>query len=121
MLPPSPLRSTNRWTPASPDKAIASDRAIARSGTALPGADHNHIGALLGMRTKEWGGFGYNQLLFDDSDQQLAVQVATTQYSTQLNLGHLRHRADNYRGSFRGTGFEARTDAYGAVRAQSKA
>ncbi len=82
------------------------------------GAGHNHIGALLGMRTKEWGGVGYNQLLFDDSDQQLAVQVATTQYSTQLNLGHLRHRADNYRGSFRGTGFEARTDAYGAVRAK---
>ena len=82
------------------------------------GTDHNHIGALLGMRTKEWGGWGYNQLLFDDSDKQLAVQVATTQYSTQLNMGHLRHRADNYRGSFRGTGFEARTDAYGAVRAK---
>lgn len=82
------------------------------------GVDHNHAAALLGIRSKEWGGFGYNQLLFDDSDKQLAVQVATTQYTTQLNLGHLRHRADNYRGSFRGTGFEMRTDAYGAVRAK---
>jgi type VI secretion system secreted protein VgrG len=82
------------------------------------GVDHNHAAALLGMRSKEWGGAGFNQLLFDDSDQQLAVQVATTQYTTQLNLGHLRHRADNYRGSFRGTGFEMRTDAYGAVRAK---
>ena len=65
------------------------------------GVDHNHVAALLGLRSKEWGGAGFNQLLFDDSDQQLAVQVATTQYTTQLNLGHLRHRADNYRGSFR--------------------
>lgn len=80
---------------------------------------HNHAGALLGLRTKEWGGSGYNQLLFDDTDHQLAIQAATTQYHTQLNLGHIRHRADNYRGSFRGKGFEVRTDAYGAVRAAS--
>ncbi|MGC5220956.1 type VI secretion system Vgr family protein, partial [Escherichia coli] len=29
------------------------------------------------------------------------------------------HAADNYRGSFRGTGAELRTDAYGALRAGS--
>tara|TARA_Y100001968_G_scaffold301539_1_gene313887 strand:+ start:3855 stop:4256 length:402 start_codon:yes stop_codon:yes gene_type:complete len=33
-------------------------------------------------------------------------------------LGHLIHQADNFRGSFRGTGFELRTDAYGAVRGE---
>ncbi|MBB5020635.1 uncharacterized protein (DUF2345 family), partial [Chitinivorax tropicus] len=36
---------------------------------------------------------------------------------SQLNLGHLRHVADNYRGSYRGQGIELRSDAYGAVRA----
>ena len=39
------------------------------------GADHNHAAALLGLRSKEWGGLGFNQLLFDDSDRQLAVQI----------------------------------------------
>ncbi len=33
-------------------------------------------------------------------------------------MGHLIHQADNFRGSFRGTGFELRTDAYGAVRGE---
>ena len=42
--------------------------------------------------------------------------MATTQATSQLNLGHLIHQADNHRGSFRGRGFELRTDAFGAVR-----
>ena len=73
--------------------------------------------ALSGYKTKEFGGDGFNQLVFDDSTAQLRVQLATTQHATQLNLGHLIHQADNHRGSFRGLGFELRTDAYGAVRA----
>ena len=72
----------------------------------------------MGLRTQEWEGLGHNQLLFDDSDQQLGIQLATTQYTTQFNFSHLRHRADNYRGSLRGQGFEIRTDAYGVVRAR---
>lgn len=36
---------------------------------------------------------------------------------SELNLGHMIHAADNFRGSFRGLGAELRTDAYGAVRA----
>ena len=55
--------------------------------------------------------------MFDDSDNQQRIQLATTQAATQLNLGHLVHQADNYRGSHRGDGFELRTDAYGALRA----
>jgi type VI secretion system secreted protein VgrG len=73
--------------------------------------------ALSGYKTKEFGGPGYNQLVFDDSTAQLRVQLATTQHATQLNLGHLIHQSDNHRGNFRGLGFELRTDAYGAVRA----
>ena len=74
--------------------------------------------AMSGWKTREFAGQGHNQLVFDDSDQQLRVQLASTQHATQLNLGHLIHQADNHRGSFRGTGFELRTDAYGTIRAK---
>ena len=86
---------------------------------------HANAAAQWGIRTQEWGGqgagggggAGYNQLVFDDTDHQSRIQLKTTQYSTELNMGHLIHTADNHRGSLRGQGFELRTDAYGAVRA----
>ncbi len=74
--------------------------------------------ALSGIKTKEFGGTGYNQLVFDDTDNQLRVQLHTSQHASQLNLGHLIHQADNHRGGLRGQGFELRTDAYGAIRAK---
>ncbi|MFT4249235.1 MAG: type VI secretion system Vgr family protein, partial [Pseudomonas sp.] len=40
---------------------------------------HRHAGALWGVQSKEWGGSGHSRLVFDDSDQQLRVQLATTQ------------------------------------------
>ena len=87
------------WHGASPDQAGQANAA-----------------ALSGWKTKEFQGTGHNQLVFDDTDQQLRVQLSTTQHATQLNLGHLIHQADNHRGSFRGLGFELRTDAYGTYR-----
>ncbi|MCK9987711.1 MAG: type VI secretion system secreted protein VgrG [Azoarcus sp.] len=85
------------------------------------GDSHRHPGALSGFKSKEFGargaGAGYNQLVFDDSDQQLRVQLKSTQHASELNLGHLVHQAGNYRGSFRGSGAELRTDAWGALRA----
>ena len=86
-------------------------------GAAAASAAHRNSSALSGIRSKEFGGNGYNQLAFDDTDQQGRIQLKTTQAATELNLGHLLHSADNYRGSFRGLGAELRTDAYGAVRA----
>ena len=80
-------------------------------------AGHRNAAAQWGVRTKEFGGAGYNQLLFDDTDAQGRVQLRTTHAATELNLGHLIHGADNYRGSLRGQGAELRTDAYGALRA----
>jgi uncharacterized protein (DUF2345 family) len=68
------------------------------------------------VRSKEFGGSGYNQLLFDDTDAQGRVQLRSTHAASELSLGHLNHSADNYRGSLRGQGAELRTDAYGAVR-----
>lgn len=78
---------------------------------------HRHPDALMGFKTKEFGGSGYNQLVFDDSDNQQRIQLKSSQHASELNLGHLIHQADNYRGSFRGTGAELRTDAWGALRA----
>lgn len=82
-------------------------------------AGHRNAAAQWGVRTKEFGGSGYNQLLFDDTDAQGRVQLKCSHAATELNLGHLIHAVDNYRGSFRGLGVELRTDAGGAVRAGS--
>lgn len=82
----------------------------------LGAGGQRNAAALSGWKTKEFGGSGYNQLVFDDSTQQLRTQLASTQFATQLNLGHLIHQADNHRGSFRGLGFELRSDAYGTLR-----
>ncbi|MBI2276813.1 MAG: type VI secretion system tip protein VgrG [Dechloromonas sp.] len=78
---------------------------------------HRHAAALTGFRSKEFGGNGHNQLVLDDTDQQQRIQLKSTQHHSELNLGHLIHQADNYRGSFRGVGAELRTDAWGALRA----
>jgi Rhs element Vgr protein len=85
---------------------------------ASTGSDgHRNAAAQWGLRSKEFGGYGYNQLLFDDTDGQGRVQLRCTSSAAELNLGHLIHSADNYRGSLRGLGAELRTDDYGAVRA----
>ncbi|MDN2670589.1 type VI secretion system Vgr family protein [Janthinobacterium sp. SUN026] len=86
-------------------------------GAAGGSAGHRNGAAQWGIRSKEFGAAGYNQLLFDDTDQQGRIQLKSSHAASELNLGHLIHAADNYRGSLRGTGAELRTDAYGAVRA----
>lgn len=86
-------------------------------GASADSAGHRNPAAQWGIRSKEFGGHGYSQLLFDDVDGQGRVQLRSTCAGSELNLGHLIHAADNYRGSFRGTGVELRTDAYGVVRA----
>jgi type VI secretion system VgrG family protein len=86
-------------------------------GAAADSAGHRNSAAQWGIRSKEFGGGGYNQLLFDDTDSQGRIQLKSSHAASELNLGHLIHAADNYRGSLRGTGAELRTDGYGAVRA----
>ncbi|QOY94871.1 type VI secretion system tip protein VgrG [Massilia sp. UMI-21] len=109
--------------------AKANDHAFAGQGNRAGGhspvwhgasgdsAGHRNAAAQWGIRSKEFGGSKYNQLLFDDTDGQGRVQLSSSRLASQLNLGHLIHTADNYRGSFRGRGAELRTDGYGAVRA----
>lgn len=86
-------------------------------GASGESAGHRNGAAQWGLRSKEFGGTGYNQLLFDDTDGQGRIQLKSSHGASELNLGHLIHSADNHRGSLRGTGAELRTDAYGAVRA----
>ena len=110
--------------------AAAADHAPAgqdnQTGGASPvwhgaAGQHRQAGFLSGFKSVALGADGYtrtaNQLVFDDSTGRLRTQLTTDSAATQLNLGHLIHQADNYRGSFRGTGWELRTDAYGAIRA----
>ena len=73
--------------------------------------------ALSGIKSKEFGGSGHNQLVLDDTPQQLRARLHTTQAQTWLEMGHLLHQADNHRGSLRGQGLELRTDAWGGLRA----
>jgi type VI secretion system VgrG family protein len=95
---------------------LAGGNSPAWHGQSADAAGHANAAALSGIKTQGFDGNGHNQLVFDDSDGQGRAQMATTQAASQLNLGHLIHQADNYRGSFRGSGMELRSDGYGAVR-----
>ena len=86
-------------------------------GASADQTGHRNPGAQWGIRSKEYGAYGYSQLLFDDRDRQSRVQLKSTYSGSELDLGHLVHAADNYLGSLRGIGAELRTDAYGATRA----
>ena len=84
----------------------------AASAAATQGAQGQaNAAALSGIKSKEFGGGGHNQLVWDDTPEQLRTQLHTTQAQTWLQMGHLLHQADNHRGSFRGLGFELRTAA----------
>ncbi|MCG5263422.1 type VI secretion system Vgr family protein, partial [Cupriavidus gilardii] len=98
---------------------VAGGHAPAWHGMSADKDGHRNAAALSGFKSREHGGEGANQLVFDDSDNQLRTQLATTVEHSQLNLGHLIHQQDNYRGSFRGEGFELRTDGYGAIRGKA--
>ncbi len=104
-------------TAASGQGNLAGGHAPTWHGASADLDGHRNPAAQWGIRSKEFGGWGYNQLLFDDSDRRGRIQLKTTQAGSELNLGHMIHSADNYRGSFRGTGVELRTDAYGVMRA----
>lgn len=72
---------------------------------------------LSGIRSKEVGGSGYNQLRFDDTTGQISAQLHSSHGATQLNLGNLSHPKESATSEGRGEGFELRTDEWGAIRA----
>ncbi|MBJ9722404.1 type VI secretion system tip protein VgrG [Acinetobacter calcoaceticus] len=72
---------------------------------------------LSGIRSKEVGGSGFNQLRFDDTTGQISTQLQSSHGASQLNLGNLSHPKEKAESDGRGQGFELRTDQWGAVRA----
>ncbi|URV28946.1 type VI secretion system Vgr family protein [Burkholderia gladioli] len=78
----------------------------------------NTHGLLSGFRSREYGGDGFNQLVMDDATGQNRVHLYTTSYHSHLHLGHLVDHSDNTRGAFLGNGFDLKSNAYGAVRAE---
>ncbi|WP_369051607.1 DUF2345 domain-containing protein, partial [Burkholderia gladioli] len=74
-------------------------------------------GILSGHRSKEYGGGGYNQMVMDDATGQNRVQLMSSSANSMLNLGYLIDQSGNTRGGYLGSGFDLRTDNYGAVRA----
>lgn len=75
-------------------------------------------GLMSGYKSQEIQGRGYNQWVMDDSTGQVRTQIHSSHGHSQLNLGYLIDQRGNERGALRGSGFELRTDAYGALRAQ---
>ncbi len=79
---------------------------------------HWHSNGLLsGYKSKEYQGSGYNQMVLDDSTGQSRVQLYSSSTNAQLHLGYLIDQSGNNRGSYLGSGFDLKSDAFGAVRA----
>ena len=85
------------------------------NGSAKPQWHSN--GLLSGYRSKEYKGAGYNQMVMDDSTGQNRVQLYSSSASSHLHVGYLIQHTDNSRGAFLGTGYDLKSDAYGAIRA----
>jgi type VI secretion system secreted protein VgrG len=73
--------------------------------------------ALTGIKTKEFHGRGYTELLFDDTHGQVRTKLSSEHGKTQLNQGFLTHPRRDGAAEPRGDGFELRTDRHGAIRA----
>jgi type VI secretion system secreted protein VgrG len=127
-VPPTPGgqadggQAGSRFDPANDHRPSAQGNVAGGNSPLWHGASgessgHRNAAAQWGVRSKEFGASGYNQLLFDDTDAQGRIQLKSSHAATELNLGHLIHGADNFRGSLRGSGAELRTDDYGAIRA----
>ena len=71
-----------------------------------------------GFRSQMHGGSTGNELVLDDTTNELRARFATDHEATALNLGHLVHPRSGGVADPKGEGFELRTNAWGAVRAE---
>ncbi|MEO7495930.1 MAG: type VI secretion system Vgr family protein [Massilia sp.] len=78
----------------------------------------NHAGVLSGIHSHNFDKSGFGQWQLDDTPGQLRTRLASSSAATQLNLGYLIQQAPGtaHRGSYRGRGFELRTDAWAVLR-----
>ncbi|WP_137938805.1 type VI secretion system Vgr family protein [Chitinivorax sp. B] len=81
-------------------------------------ASANHPGTLSGYHSRNLSGSGYNRWVLDDTPGQLRTQLASSQLASELNLGYLIQQPahSGWRGAYRGSGFELRTDGWGTLR-----
>ena len=86
-------------------------------GGPTPPVWHTH-GLLSGYRSKEYGGSGFNQLVMDDATGQNRVHLYSTSADSHLHLGYLIDHTGNTRGGYLGSGFDLKSNAYGAIRAE---
>lgn len=75
-------------------------------------------GLLSGYRSKEYGGRGFSQLLMDDATGQNRIHLYSTSADSHLHLGYLIDQSGNTRGAYLGCGFDLKSSACGAVRAE---
>ncbi len=125
-------RYGHTWVPRINDEVVVQfvagdiDRPLitqtVNNGTHLP-ATFSHAGSqpgnkmLSGIKSKMVKGEGYNELIFDDTTDELRTKLSSEHAKTQLNQGYLIHPRADGKGEPRGEGFELRTDAAGAIRA----
>ncbi|WP_080427499.1 type VI secretion system Vgr family protein [Burkholderia ubonensis] len=74
-------------------------------------------GILSRYRSKEYSGSGYNEMVLDDATGQNRAKLFSSTGNSLLHLGYLIEQNGNTRGAYLGSGFDLRTDSYGAVRA----
>ncbi|GAB4062475.1 type VI secretion system Vgr family protein [Uliginosibacterium sediminicola] len=83
------------------------------------GSSANHPGVLAGFHAPTLDGAGWSQWQLDDATGQLRTRLATSFARSELNLGYLIHQTptSSQRGTYRGQGFELRTDGWSITRA----
>ncbi len=101
------------WLGGDCDRPIVTGRAY--NGSTNPHWHSN--GILSGYKSKEYGGSGYNQMVMDDATGQNRMQLYSTSANSQLHLGYLVAQNANSRGVYLGTGFDLKSDAFGAINA----
>ncbi|WP_321932313.1 DUF2345 domain-containing protein, partial [Paraburkholderia guartelaensis] len=101
------------WLGGDCDRPVVTARVY--NGTTNPHWHSN--GILSGYKSKEYGGSGYNQMVMDDATGQNRMQLYSTSANSQLHLGYLIAQNANARGAYLGSGFDLKSDAYGAIRA----
>ena len=79
----------------------------------------NHSGVISGWHTHSLDQSGFNQWVMDDATGQLRMRLASSSAAAEVGLGHLigQSPASAQRGGWRGSGFEAASQGWGALRA----
>ncbi|WP_321786496.1 type VI secretion system Vgr family protein [Paraburkholderia sp. J94] len=101
------------WLDGDCDRPLVTARVY--NGAATPNWHSN--GILSGYKSKEYGGSGYNHLVMDDATGQNRAQLYSTSANSQLHLGYLVAQNANSRGAYLGSGFDLKSDAFGAINA----